>query len=236
MVEVRPRAVNRKVQKIHGLRLCFASFSLGENIFRRSAYEAVGGYVSFPGGIGSDLTLLLKLACHGTVQTIAGPRFRFRHHAAAISSGATTYQSLAIRGLRESCLWLDAWNRQARVASSWVFRYWTMRWFHAALKHWAPALTPAQRDDLEAGVLVQMDMQARRDRAEAMVLDVGELVRERARLVVVHQREHTDGLARRRLPRALVRGASTAFDRAAACGSVRCGRRASRPAAPQRRT
>ena len=96
----------------------------------------------------AERTVALGGIAEGTVQTIAGPRFRFRHHAAAISSGATTYQSLAIRGLRESCLWLDAWNRQARVASSWVFRYWTMRWFHAALKHWAPALTPAQRDDL----------------------------------------------------------------------------------------
>ncbi len=123
-------------------------FSLGENIFRRSAFEAVGGYASFPAAIGSDLTLLVKLARHGTVQNIAGPRFRFRHHGGAISSGATAYQALAVQGIADCCQWLDTWNRQTRVAPLLVFRYWTLRWFHATLKHWAPSLTPAQRDDL----------------------------------------------------------------------------------------
>ncbi len=123
-------------------------FSLGENIFRRSACETVGGYVPFPAAIGSDLTLLLKLARHGTVRNLAGPRFLFRHHGGAISSGATAYQALAVQGIADCCRWLDTWNRQTRVAHPLLFRYWTMRWFHAALKHWTRSLTPAQRHDL----------------------------------------------------------------------------------------
>jgi len=124
------------------------AFSLGENIFRRSAHNAVGSYVSFGGAIGSDLTLLVKLAHHGAVKNLTGPRFRFRRHGAAISSGASKYQTIAVNGVGECCVWLHAWNRQSRIAPTWVFRSWTMRWFHACLKHWAPALTPDQRDHL----------------------------------------------------------------------------------------
>src|SRR5262249_60448675 len=57
-----------------------------------------------------------------------------------------------------------------------------------------------QRDDLEAGVLVEMDVQARGDRAKAVVLDVGELVGERVRLVIVDERQHAHRLARQRRP------------------------------------
>src|SRR5207245_8628750 len=57
-----------------------------------------------------------------------------------------------------------------------------------------------ERDDLEAGVLIEVDVQARRDRAIPVMLDVRELVGERARLVVVDEGQHTDRLARQGRP------------------------------------
>ncbi|MGC4075189.1 MAG: glycosyltransferase family 2 protein [Nibricoccus sp.] len=121
-------------------------FTLGENIFRRSAHAAVQGYVPFGGGSGSDLSLLLKLAHYGRVVNLTGARFRFRHHAAAISSGASKYQQLAIAGVQECCLWIHDWNRQARVASRLSVFYWSLRWYHACLKHWTHALSAGERD------------------------------------------------------------------------------------------
>lgn len=131
------------------------AFTLGENVFRRSAHAAVNGYVSFSGGSGSDLSLLLKLASHGRVLNIQGPRFRFRHHSGAISSGASKYQSQAIAGAAECCRWIVEWNRQSSVAPSLAVRYWTMRWYHACLKHWIHALTPAERDEIARFALQQ---------------------------------------------------------------------------------
>src|SRR5439155_6658772 len=63
----------------------------------------------------------------------------------------------------------------------------------------APRRAP-QRDDLEAGVLVEMDVQARGDRAKAVMLDVRELVGKRVSLVVVDEGQHADRLARERRP------------------------------------
>src|SRR4029453_15081124 len=48
----------------------------------------------------------------------------------------------------------------------------------------------AQRDDLEAGVLVEVHVEARGDRAEPVVLDVRQLVRERVSLVVVDEGQY----------------------------------------------
>src|SRR2546425_6150466 len=57
----------------------------------------------------------------------------------------------------------------------------------------------AERNDLEAGVAVEVDVQSRRDHLVTVVLDIGELVRECAGVVVIHQHEDAD-----RLPRLLV--------------------------------
>jgi hypothetical protein len=123
-------------------------FSLGENIFRRSAYHAVGGYPRFGGGSGADLTLLLKLARHGRIVNLHGPSFRFRHHSAAISSGASKHQQIAINGAAECCTFLTEWNRRTPIASSLSIFYWTLRWYHACLKNWRNNLTDAQRNEI----------------------------------------------------------------------------------------
>src|SRR5262249_50639245 len=53
----------------------------------------------------------------------------------------------------------------------------------------------AQRDHLETCVAIEMDVQRRRDHAVAVVLDVGQLVGERARVVIVDEHEDTDRFA-----------------------------------------
>src|SRR5437867_7596480 len=59
-----------------------------------------------------------------------------------------------------------------------------------------PARRPAEGHDLEARVRVQVNVERRGDRAIAVVLDVGELVLQRARAVLVDQRQNAHRLAR----------------------------------------
>jgi glycosyltransferase involved in cell wall biosynthesis len=58
-------------------------------MFRRTAYDAVGGYVE-DGGWGHDKDLLIRIAARFSVDILPAPLIRYRRHRAQWSSGAAT--------------------------------------------------------------------------------------------------------------------------------------------------
>ncbi len=52
--------------------------SLGDNIFRRKAFEESGGFVEFPKGWGSDHATILRVAANGSLYCLANARLSFR--------------------------------------------------------------------------------------------------------------------------------------------------------------
>lgn len=60
--------------------------SLGDNIFRRSALEVIGGFISFPRAWGSDHATILKTAAQGDIYCLQSAWFGFRQSGINISS------------------------------------------------------------------------------------------------------------------------------------------------------
>jgi len=55
-------------------------------VFRRAVFEAAGGFVDFPGGLGTDYATWPQLSRTGGVTRLRGGRVRFRIHAESLGS------------------------------------------------------------------------------------------------------------------------------------------------------
>ena len=111
-----------------------------EYVFRRSAFEAAGGFVAFDLAWNSDDASWLNIAAGSSVLTIDGPRVQWRRSCSNISS---TIDSATVRRKLEANLLYLAWLRERRLGNA----YSRLSWFVTGLWHFRDAIDTASREE-----------------------------------------------------------------------------------------
>lgn len=111
-----------------------------EYVFRRSAYEAAGGFVPFDLAWNSDDASWLSISAGRPICSISGPRVQWRRSGSNISS---TADSATVRRKLDASLEYLAWLRKRRLGNP----YSRLSWFVTALWHFRNVLDVAARED-----------------------------------------------------------------------------------------